>query len=167
MSVVLFYSAVGCGGSQQPETERYGVSTTVPLVSPVRLKLTLPNGQGMAVESLRGKRVLLFLFTTYDSASQLSIDPLCKMEKQHPEIYIIGIALQTNPEKLLTLFADYFHVPFPLTYDADDRIRPGISDLGQIRVVPSLMLLDEKGYLVSHQAGIVTKSMLDELIGTP
>ncbi len=168
-------SGLGCGGSQSERGEAampsgpdvYGVSSVSESAtpkSPVRLELTTPEGETLALQKLRGTTVLLFLFATYDLASQAALKPLMDFEKRHPELRVVGVALQPNPAKLLELYAEFGSVTFPLAFDQNEEILPGLSTLGQINSVPTYILVDERGHIAGRKTGPASEEELEELL---
>jgi peroxiredoxin len=154
-----------CGGSRTEPEQPFGVSRgQPPEQSGVRLFLEQPDGETIELERFRGRRVLLFFFTTYDIASQLEMEHLIGFAPKHPELKVVGVALQPNAAKLLGLYRDYLEIPFPVAYDPTGRVKAGLSDLGQIPSVPSFVLLDETGRVVGRHAGATTAEVLGPLI---
>jgi peroxiredoxin len=130
----------------------------------INLRLTQADRQVVEIAQLRGKKVLLFLFTTFDLASQAALTPLLAFLKTHPAINAVGVALQPDPTKLLPLYSAYWSIPFPLTFDSEKVIIPGQSDLGTIGAIPTYILLDEQGTIVNRIDGAATARQLEGLL---
>jgi peroxiredoxin len=153
-----------CGGSKAASGQPIGATGDTPEPSAVRLNLETPDGETIEIEALRGKRVLLFFFTTYDIASQVEMERLVSFASRHPEIEVVGVALQPNAATLLALYRDYLEIPFPVTHDPSGRLQEGLSDLGLIGTVPSYVLLDEAGRVIGRHAGATTAEVIGSLI---
>jgi peroxiredoxin len=141
-----------------------GVSASAARPSSVNLRLAKADGQVLEVAQLRGKKVLLFLFATYDLGSQAALEPLVRFLKKYPAVSAVGIALQPDAAKFLPMYADYWSLTFPLTFDSEKVIIPGLSDLGPVAAIPAFILLDEKGVIVARITGAATEQQLDGLL---
>lgn len=130
--------------------------------APVELTLVAPDGERFQLSALRGRPVLLFLFTTYDQASQLALTPLTSFVKAHPKLQTLGIATQPDPEALLPLYRNALAVPFPLVYEAEPEIVSGDSTLGAIETVPTYVLLDASGRIRARYTGALQEADLEE-----
>lgn len=132
--------------------------------SSIDLRLTQADRQVVEIAQLRGKKVLLYLFTTFDLASQAALTPLLAFLKKHPAIYAVGVALQPDPTKFLHIYSEYWSIPFPLTFDSEKVIIPGRSQLGTIGAIPTYILLDENGAIVNRIDGAATEQQLEGLL---
>jgi peroxiredoxin len=131
--VMLLSSA--CAGS-------FGPGASAPLLE---LELARSDGSRMELSSLRGKPLLLFLFATYDEASQFTLVPLTRIAESEPDVTVIGVALQPEADKFLRLFKRSLPVPFELFYDPDNTVLGGSSALGQVPGVPVVIAIDAEG----------------------
>jgi len=152
-----------CGGSMAGSGQPIGATSDTPEPSGVRLTLEKPDGETIAIEALRGKRVLLFFFTTYDIASQVEMERLVRFVPHHPELEVIGVALQPNAATLLALYRDYLEIPFPVAHDPTGHVQEGLSDLGLVGPVPSYVLLDETGRVIGRHTGATTAEVMGSL----
>jgi hypothetical protein len=134
-----------------------------PHEAPVDLTLVDLDGRRFALSQLRGRPLLLFVFTTFDNASQLAITPLTSFLEAHPELSAIAIAAQPDPALLLPLYRDALDVRIPLAYETDPRIVAGESMLGRIETVPSYVLLDASGRIVARNSGALGQRELEAL----
>lgn len=120
---------------------------------PVALQLRTAAGDPLPLAALRGAPVLLLLFATYDSASQLLWLPLATAARDHPGLQVLGIALQPDAETLLPMYAQSLGLSHPLASDPAQAILRGQSDLGSIEGIPQLVLLDADGREVTRLHG--------------
>jgi peroxiredoxin len=151
----LWLLAGACGGSQAEPTTPEAES------APVELTLIAADGERFGLAALRGRPVLLFVFTTYDQASQLALTPLIAFLGAHRELQTLGIAAQPDPEALLPLYRDALGVPFPLVYEAEPQIVAGKSMLGPIETVPTYVLLDAAGRITARHTGALADDELE------
>lgn len=151
----------GCGGET---AERVGVTDNEPPPQPVELELRTHDGVPVFVGDLRGKPVLLFLFATFDGVSQAELRPLSRFVRHHPEVHVIAIAMQPDPEELVAAWAHALAPPFTVTFDPRDRISTGTSDLGTVGTVPTFIVLDADGMEVARREGWASERQLDRMV---
>jgi hypothetical protein len=154
-AALLLGLAAGCGAREaDPETARAQTA-------PVDMTLIGADGRRFGLSQLRGKPLLLFVFTTYDDSSQLALTPLTAFVEHHPELPALGIAAQPDPAALLPLYRDALDVRFALAFEADPQIVAGDSMLGRIEAVPAYVLLDATGRVAARHTGAMTMSELE------
>ncbi|MDH5672420.1 MAG: TlpA family protein disulfide reductase [Myxococcales bacterium] len=134
------------------------------LEPPVELTLIDTDGGARSLGAMRGRPLLLFVFATYDDASQLALAPLTSFVRRHPEIPVLGIAAQPDPERLLKLFGEALDLPFPLAYEPQNRVVSGESQLGEIPAVPSYLLLDAEGRIIDRAVGALDGEGLENFV---
>lgn len=137
-----------------------------PTAASVELSLRMSDGRPFLLSSLRGKPVVLFLFATYDAASQLLLTRLEARLARDPSTTIVGIALQPDAERLLSLYQQTLSVSFLLTYDPDRAILGGETGLGDVAAVPALVVLDPQGHERERHYGDASDAKLDDLLET-
>jgi len=149
-----------CGGSQ----EAVGHSDPEPERVPVELELRTPDGVWIHVGGLRGRPVLLYLFATFDGVSQAALRPISRFVRHHPDVHVVGISVQPEARQLLDAWATALEPPFPVTYDPEERILDGTSDLGEVDRIPTYVLLDERGYEATRHVGFGGQRRLDRML---
>jgi hypothetical protein len=155
-AVLALALAASCGATRS-EHERAAIET-----APVDMALVDADRRRVHLGQLRGKPLLLFVFTTYDEASQLALTPLTSFLAEHPGLPAIGIAAQPDPSALLPLYRDALDVRIRLAYEADPQIVAGNSMLGRIETVPTYVLLDASGRIVARHSGAMTHGELED-----
>ena len=155
---VLASSMVAAGGCAA------GAAEAGPQTPAVELELTDVSGRPFGVQDLRGKPVLLFMFATYDSASQVALLTLERFARANTDIAVIGIAAQPQAEQLLPLHRDTLNIRIPLAYDKDEHLINGRSALGRIDAIPSYVLLDANGRVRARQTGALDEPHLEQLV---
>lgn len=154
-------AVTGCGGAS---TERVGVTDQDPRPQPVELELRTPEGVPLHVGDLRGEPVLLYFFATFDGMSQAALRPLSRFVRHHPEVHVVGIALQPDAEALLDAWAHALDPPFVVAYDPRGRVSEGTSDLGVVDQIPTFVLLDPEGYEIDRHVGFASQNKLDRML---
>jgi peroxiredoxin len=129
----------------------------------VELELKDVSGRPFSLQELRGKPLLLFVFATYDSASQLALLTLERWSERHHDVTVLGVAAQPQAERLLPLHRDTLNIRIPLAYDPGEHLINGHSALGRVDVIPSYVLLDGQGRVLARQAGALDESGVDAL----
>ena len=129
------------------------------------LELTLARADGTRVElaAISGKPTLLFLFATYDEASQLALVPLLRFIEQDPTVSVLGIALQPDAKAFLDMYKRALSIPFELYFDPDNRLLPGATAVGRVPTIPAFVALDSRGQVRAHVYGPATGEQLRAL----
>lgn len=157
-------TSMACGSA--PTQPRYGATTiSERAVQAFELALRDTHGEDVDLAAFHGRAVLLFLFATFDLPSQAALEPLQEVARQHPDLAVLGIALQPDPQDLLDIFASALHVEIPLTYETDNRLLRGLTDLGQIDGVPTYVLLDRRGAITKRWTGGLNATALNQWCG--
>lgn len=131
--------------------------------APLELEVASSNGRRLELASLRGRPVLLFLFATYDQASQLALVPLARLAEADKRITIIGVALQPDAPRFLPMFQQSLDLPFALYFDPDNRLLGGDSALGKVGSIPVTIAIDARGRVRDQLFGPPTTAQLQTL----
>lgn len=159
--VVLAMVVVGCNrGAYSAEP------TTPEPTSTVRLDLgiRLSDGRWLELADLRGTPVLLFVFATFDAASQASLKSLRPFVPQHPELIVVGVAAQPRAAPLVEAWAYALDPPFVVGADPYGNVENGESVLGKIEQVPTYVLYNAEGYEIDRTSGLLSEGDLAELV---
>ncbi len=124
----------------------------------------MSDGRPFQLSSLGGKPVVLFLFATYDAVSQVLLTRLEARLARDPSTTVVGIALQPDAERLLSLYQQTLSVSFLLTYDPEQEILGGRTPLGDVAAIPALVALDPEGRERTRHYGDASDAKLDELL---
>jgi hypothetical protein len=152
----------GCGGAARGAAVGSGDHTTD--ARTIELEILTPEGVPIALSDLRGRPVLLYLFATFDGVSQAALEPLGELVRAHPDVYVIGIAIQPDAEILVDAWNHALEPPFVTGYDPRDTVREGTSDLGEIDSVPTFVALDADGREIGRHSGFASHRHLEALI---
>ncbi len=155
---------VACGGGD-PEGAMGRDGERASQRRPLELALRKVDGTFFEVGEQRGKPVLVFVFATFDGVSQAALDPLRRFVEAHgDDVLVVGIAAQPNARELLDAYVHALEPPFVATYDPEERITSGSSDLEDITTVPTYVMLDARGIEVARQEGLAQLRRLDEML---
>ncbi|MEO0323267.1 MAG: TlpA disulfide reductase family protein [Myxococcota bacterium] len=131
----------------------------------LELALRGADGSWLHVGDLRGRPLLLFFFATYDPTSQAAFRPVTSFAEAHADdARVLGVAAQPDARAFLGAFEAAVAPPFPLAYDADDRVRSGESAVGALPGVPSFLMLDARGEIVGNHVGFPPREVLEVLL---
>ncbi len=152
-----------CGGAATPSPP-IGRSAAAPPPRPIEMSLRRSNGEWIHLGDLRGEPVLLFLFATFDGVSQAALRPTARFARAHPEVHVIGVAVQPDAKLLLDPYEAALTPGFPLTYDPARDVHHGTSPLGPIDAVPTFVMLDAFGIEAGRHVGFPNSHTLDRLL---
>lgn len=139
-----------------------GPGTPPPTAAPLSLDLARADGRTIQLSAYGGQPLLLFLFATYDEASQLALVKLNQFLSQHASVQVAGVLLQPDAETFLPLFKEAVSLPFELYFDRDLKILKGESALGKLNGVPAFVALDASGRLRDMHFGVLSPEQLEE-----
>ncbi|MGB0679052.1 MAG: TlpA family protein disulfide reductase [Polyangiales bacterium] len=157
LSLLLGWSA--CGGRQaQSRTvdaanDRPAGTRDAARNAPVRLPLYTHAREAIDVADWHGQPLLLFVFATFDGASQAAVKPLRRLVAEDNAQVLGVLTAQPNARQLLELWTHAIEPNFPTAYDAEQRLRRGGSALGPVRSVPTYIVLDAHGRIAGRHQG--------------
>ncbi|HEX7479736.1 MAG TPA: hypothetical protein VF331_18175 [Polyangiales bacterium] len=131
---------------------------------PIELQLADPRGQPLSLARFAGRPLLIFLFSTSDTGSQLALTHIEHWLLRRHSMDVLGIALQPDAKLFLTPYRDALSVSFPLSYDPQDVILSGHSDLGRVEAVPALIVLDAQGSERGRRYGVLDEAELQSFV---
>lgn len=153
LAALLFGGA--CGGA---EGQRPGPRSGV-LASGRPLSLTLPRlgGGTLSLEELRGQRVLLTIFATWDLRSQAEAPLMQQLHARRGErdLAVVGVYLGPLGAKGLPLvrtFVEVMGITYPVLL-AEPTNPELVGALGTTRQVPRTLLLDPQGRVELEMVG--------------
>jgi hypothetical protein len=159
--LLLVLLAAGCSRGSSSSG-----STTPEPVSTVRLDLgiRLSDGRWLELADLRGTPVLVFVFATFDAASQASLKSLRPFVPQHPDVIVIGVAAQPRAAPLVEAWAYALDPPFVVGADPYGKVENGESVLGKIETVPTYVLYNADGFEIDRTSGLLSEGDLAKFV---
>ena len=145
--------AAACGPSSGPPLSQ--VTATRAAVS---FDYPAMGGSGrLSSESTRGRVTVIVFITTYDLGSQLVLRELIDLVHSHePRINVGAIVLEPpRNAPLVQAFSDTLELPFPAAL-ADTATLEARGPFGEVRAVPTLVVLDPVGRETWRQSGVVS-----------
>ena len=139
-----------CGGAA---SESVGSSAPQVRSRPIEMTLRTPGGEWIHLGDLRGKPLILYVFATWDGVSQAGLRPVGRFARLHDDVAIIGVAAQEDAAMLLDPYEHALNPGFPMTYDPERRVHVGLSPLGDISAVPTVIAFDANGIEFERHVG--------------
>ena len=153
-----------CGGAQ--DQDALGVTRRERVRSGVDLTLRMADGRTVEVADQRGSKVLLVVIATYDGVSQAAMRSVSRFARDHQDVLVLGIVAEPDAARFVPLYEESLALPFALTYDPQNTITTGTSDLGQLDAVPSFYVLDAEGHVAGRFVGFMSEQDLDHFVMT-
>jgi len=155
--VLALSTLVGCGGAGSQVRSESPVAPEARPAPPLSLPLPRLAGGSVSLESLRGRPVLLALFTTWCLPCQAEAPLLERLKERFSQsgLVVLGVALDaqgSTPIKLVRLYVEEMGLRFDvlLASPSDPAL---VAALGQTPLLPRTVLLDRSGRVVLDQAG--------------
>src|SRR5262249_29481794 len=104
----------------------------------------------ITAESLRGRATVIVFLATYDMASQAQARFLTMaVRHRRPRMNAAAVFLELPENRpLVAAFRDTLSLPYPVAM-GDKEVVSGKGPFGDVHVVPSLVVLDAEGRLVT------------------
>ena len=150
----LLTLAPACGG---PGAAR-------PRSAPISLSLPALDGGQLDLATLRGRVVVLHVFTTWSVAAQLDVEQLALADGA-PEVVVVGIALDPDGRMLVAPWRAAGEVRYLIVL-ADDAVRAGVGALGPLPEVPTTLVLDDEGRITARAPGQLRAGELARMIAS-
>jgi hypothetical protein len=84
--------------------------------------------------------------------------------RAHPEVDVVAVAVQPDAQPLADAWQAALEPPFLVTFDPEDRIAMGTSQLGQLEAVPTYVLLDVDGREADRHVGFASLNKLEHML---
>jgi hypothetical protein len=132
------------------------------LGEPVQFTFGTIDGAELSSDTTRGRTTLLLLVTTYDLPSQAEALLLREVIATHKPRANAGIVMMEPPQSaaLAQVWRDSLKLDLPVAM-ASPSLLAGESELGRVHGVPTLLVLDRRGRLVTRREGALTKAQIE------
>lgn len=125
--------------------------------------LTDMHGADVALASFKGKVVILNFWATWCGPCRVEIPDLLELQAEHPDdLAVVGIVVLDPVDERLPLFVEEFKMTYPIL-DGNDR-EDVEEAYGPIVGLPTSVILDREGLIVTKRTGMATKQMFADAI---
>ncbi len=124
------------------------------------ITFTLIDGKKLSLKSLQDKAVLVFFWATTCKICIAKIPEMNFLYKQlKPEgLEMIAVAMPYDPPTRVVEFAKKLNMPYPVALDFEANI---VRAFGDIRLVPTTLLIDPKRNIVWRKQGKLDIAQLE------
>lgn len=128
---------------------------------PTAFELSTLDGGRLASDTTRGRRTVLVFLTTYDLPSQVLVRELSRLHRTVEPRINVGIVVLEPPRNapLAEAFATSLEIPFPVAL-ADAETLGGRGPFGELRAVPTIVVLTPQGVVAYRHEGAVSAERL-------
>jgi hypothetical protein len=156
----LLLSALALGCSANP---RQPASAAIERGDPVQFTFGTIDGGELSSDTTRGRTTLLLFVTTYDLPSQAEALLLREVASTHKPRLNAGVVMMEPPQSaaLAQVWRDSLRLDLPVAM-ASPSLLSGESSLGRIAGVPTLLVLDRRGRLVTRREGALSRAQIEE-----
>lgn len=151
--------------SAKPSMPPVGISgPPSPAATAARFAFDSLDDRPVSSDAMKGKVAVIVFVTTYDWASQAEIDFIVPIAKRgDPRVTFAMVALQGRGDReLVESYRDALGVTFPSALA--DVASASAAGLGEVRSVPTTIILDAEGKLAFHKEGLVKGDELRRVI---
>jgi hypothetical protein len=148
---------VSCGGArgnaENPETER--ANPVIGAGQPVSFSYLRPDGRALPSSELLGRESLLLFLTTYDNVSLAVVRRLIEMlHRRVPRFNAVLVALEPMQNaELVAIYRESLGGELDVVLADPDTFNGG-GAFGDMRAVPSVVLLDRDARIVMRGFGV-------------
>jgi hypothetical protein len=159
--VVTLLTVAACGGEPPaPPMAAVGLSGPVAHAGPT-FSFDSLDARPVSSDAFRGKTTVVSFVTTWDIASQAQVSYLVKMAGRDGARvnYAIVAVQEPGARELVEQYARVMHVTFPVAM-GDAALLAGTGPLGEVKDVPTTLIVDASGRLVFRQSGVLRSDEL-------
>lgn len=156
----LALAVAGCGGGEARTPVEVGSREEV---HPYQFDAL--DERQVSREAFAGKPTVLVFLTTWDIASQAQVGIVLKIaEREGKELNVAIVALHERHEReLVEAYVRSVKWPHPVAL-SDAETRVGRGPLGDVHMIPTVLVIDREGRLVKKHVGVTKAPELRESI---
>jgi thiol-disulfide isomerase/thioredoxin len=132
---------------------------------PVALRYRTLDGEWRTLGGLRGRVVVVHVFTTWSDPSLVEVPRLAALARRYPErVEVVGLSVDVEPEAT-RVFAETFDVPYDVGRVPDLASFMGPSGpFGPIGIIPTSVVLDPAGRIAARVDGMWGEGVLEAVV---
>jgi thiol-disulfide isomerase/thioredoxin len=123
--------------------------------------LTDTAGKRHRLADYKGRWVVLNYWATWCVPCIQEIPEIAEFQRAHPEVVVLGIAIDAEDVPKTKAFAAKVGLTYPLVI-SDDKVE---KQLAPVRGLPTTRIFDPEGKLVYDKLGRVTRKSLEAITG--
>ena len=161
LSIDAFPAGLGRGF---PEAQRVAGNTDTGLRQgdlPPNIRLTLADGQGLTLHDLAGRPVMLNFWATWCGPCRIEMPDIVRRAQANAELVVVAINVREELS-LVQAFAADFQMTMPVALDLAGEI----SDLYEVRGMPTSYFVGRDGQIAGVWTGLLTPDRLKEMLET-
>lgn len=160
--VALIAFVAGIHISRQPPAPLVGSLADGAVQRLFATKLPATTGELFSLSTAKGKPLIVNFWATWCAPCLKEMPLLSKLQEDHPEISVIGIAADIDANVLS--FAEKNHVSYPLLLGGSNSF-PLMTDLGNLRrALPFTIVMDAEGRPVASILGGLSESTAEKIV---
>ena len=113
------------------------------------------DGTQLALESLRGRTVVLNFWGTWCGPCKAEIPELNRFAREHPEVAVVGVAIDSGTLPVLADASRKLGIEYPVV-----RGNGGVQSQYGVRSVPTTFIVDAAGVITRSHVGTVSAGSL-------
>lgn len=121
------------------------------------------SGKPQRLAQLKGRWVVLNFWATWCVPCVQEIPEIAAFRREHPEVAVIGVAIDAADEPKVRAFAKKVGHDYPLVLSNDDVEK----QLGEPKALPTTRIYDPSGKVVYDRASRVDRKLLETLTRVP
>ena len=161
VSIVLeaFPVGLGRGFPQAQRVSGNGNTGIQPGDLPPNFRLTLADGQGLTLHDLTGRPVMLNFWATWCGPCRIEMPEIIRQAGIHSDLVVIAINVREELAAVQAFAAD-FRMTTPVALD----ISGDISDLYEVRGMPTSYFVGRDGKIAAVWTGLLSPNKLEEML---
>jgi len=138
------------------------LATTLGCGAAAAFHLTDTKGVVHTLTAYRGKWVLVNAWATWCSPCLAEMPELEILARSHPDLIVLGLAVDGQDARRVMQFAERLHVTYPIIAADEAALRQF-----KLRAYPTSILYDRSGTAVLTKEGRITRQDVEAIIGGP
>ena len=124
------------------------------------------KGQNVSYYDLKGSVILINFWSVCCATCKPELMELGELhtELEDQGLITIGIGISSGDVEFIRQFKELIGVDIPLLTGNPRILKRILDDFGKIRRIPSLVIIDQEGYVVHKIPGFISKEEMKELL---